>query len=101
MNLLRIDSSARAGSKSRQLTAEFVKIWIAENPAGTVTERDLATTPLPHITDHWLATYGDPANLTPEQRQYLSVSDELIDELRAADIVVIGAPMYNHMISWE
>lgn len=101
MNLLRIDSSARAGSKSRQLTAEFVKIWIAENPAGTVTERDLATTPLPHITDHWLATYGDPAKLTPEQRQYLSVSDELIDELRAADIVVIGAPMYNHMISWE
>jgi FMN-dependent NADH-azoreductase len=101
MNLLHIDSSARAGSKSRQLTAEFVKIWKTENPAGTVTERDLATTPLPHITDHWLATYGDPTKLTPEQRQYLSVSDELIEELHAADIIVIGAPMYNHMISWE
>jgi FMN-dependent NADH-azoreductase len=99
--LLRIDSSARAGSKSRRLTAEFIKIWKAENPGGTVTERDLAATPLPHITDHWGATYGDPAKLTSEQRQYLSVSDELIEELHAADIVVIGAPMHNFMISWE
>jgi FMN-dependent NADH-azoreductase len=101
MNLLRIDSSARATSQSRQLTARFVQEWSAANPDGVVTERDLATTPLPHITDHWLATYGDPANLTPEQRQYLAISDELIEELRAADTVVIGAPMYNHMISWE
>src|SRR5450755_1974562 len=101
MNLLHIDSSARASSESRKLTARFVQDWKLENPTGTVTERDLATTPLPHITDTWSATYGDPAKLTPEQRQYLAVSDELIEELRAADTVVIGAPMYNHMISWE
>lgn len=101
MNLLHIDSSARASSESRKLTARFVQDWKLENPTGTVTERDLATTSLPHITDTWSATYGDPANLTPEQRQYLSTSDELIEELRAADVVVIGAPMYNHMISWE
>jgi FMN-dependent NADH-azoreductase len=101
MNLLHIDSSARASSESRKLTAHFVRDWRAENPTGTVTERDLAITPLPHITDHWTATYGDPAKLTPEQRQYLAISDELIEELRAADTVVIGAPMYNHMISWE
>jgi FMN-dependent NADH-azoreductase len=101
MNLLQIDSSARASSESRKLTARFVQDWKSENPTGTVTVRDLATTPLPHITDTWSATYGDPANLTPEQRQYLSTSDELIEELRAADTVVIGAPMYNHMISWE
>jgi FMN-dependent NADH-azoreductase len=101
MNLLQIDSSARASSESRKLTAHFVRDWKAEHPSGTVTERDLATTPLPHITDHWSATYGDPAKLTPEQRQYLATSDNLIEELRAADTVVIGAPMYNHMISWE
>jgi FMN-dependent NADH-azoreductase len=101
MNLLHIDSSARASSESRKLTARFVQKWKLENPNGTVTERDLATTILPHITDNWSATYGDPANLTDEQRQYLAVSDELIEELRAADTVVIGAPMYNHMISWE
>jgi FMN-dependent NADH-azoreductase len=101
MNLLQIDSSARASSESRKLTAHFVRDWKAEHPSGTVTERDLATTPLPHITDHWSATYGDPAKFTPEQRQYLATSDNLIEELRAADTVVIGAPMYNHMISWE
>jgi FMN-dependent NADH-azoreductase len=101
MNLLQIDSSARASSESRKLTAQFVQNWKLANPSGTVTERDLATTQLPHITDHWSATYGDPAKLTPEQRQYLAVSDELIAELHAADTVVIGAPMYNHMISWE
>jgi FMN-dependent NADH-azoreductase len=101
MNLLHIDSSARASSESRKLTARFVQEWKSKNPTGTVTVRDLATTPLPHITDHWSATYGDPATLTPEQRQYLAISDELIEELRAADTVVIGAPMYNHMISWE
>jgi FMN-dependent NADH-azoreductase len=101
MNLLHIDSSARASSESRKLTARFVEDWKLENPTGSVTERDLATTPLPHITDTWSATYGDPAKLTLEQRQYLATSDELIEELRAADTVVIGAPMYNHMISWE
>jgi len=101
MNLLQIDSSARASSESRKLTARFVQDWKLENPTGTVTVRDLATTPLPHITDAWSATYGDPAKLTSEHRQYLAISDELIEELRSADIVVIGAPMYNHMISWE
>jgi len=101
MTLLHIDSSARTTSVSRQLSARFVDEWKAANPEGTVIERDLATTPLPHITDEWLGTYGDPAKLTPEQRRYLSVSDELIQELVAADTVVIGAPMYNHMISWE
>ena len=101
MKLLRIDSSARASSESCRLTSRFVQEWKAEHPRGEVVERDLSKTVLPHITDDWLATYGDPAKLTPEQRQYLSVSDELIEELRAADVVVIGAPMHNHMISWE
>jgi len=101
MNLLHIDSSARATSVSRQLSSRFVEEWKVANPEGTVIERDLAATPLPHITDDWLATFGDPSKLTTEQRQYLSISDELISELLAADTVVIGAPMYNHMISWE
>jgi FMN-dependent NADH-azoreductase len=101
MNLLRIDSSARAGSESRRLTSRFVQEWRLEHPEGAVVERDLSTTTLPHITDDWLATYGDPSKLTPEQREYLSISDELVEELQVADVVVIGAPMYNHMISWE
>ena len=51
MKLLRIDSSARRNSVSRQLTSRFVETWKKENPKGEVIERDLATTPLPLITD--------------------------------------------------
>src|SRR5712692_3292243 len=101
MKLLKIDSSARRSSVSRQLTAKFVEAWKEENPDGVVLERDLSTTLLPHITDDWSATYGDPSELTPAQQQYLSTSDALIEELVGADTIVVGAPMYNFTISWE
>jgi FMN-dependent NADH-azoreductase len=100
MKLLRIDSSARRSSVSRQLTDRFVDAWKKANPAGEVIERDLATTHLPHITDEWtLAAYSDPATRTPAQREVLSVSETLIEELVAADMIVIGAPMYNFAVS--
>jgi len=100
MKLLRIDSSARRNSISRQLTDKFVATWKLEHPDGEVIERDLAKTHLPHITDEWmLAAYADPATLTPAQRETLAVSDALVDELLAADIIVIGAPMYNLTVS--
>jgi FMN-dependent NADH-azoreductase len=100
MKLLRIDSSARRNSVSRQLTQKFVEIWKKENPAGEVIDRDLATTALPLITDEWmLAAHSDLATLTPAQRETLSVSDTLVDELLSADTIVIGAPMYNLTVS--
>ena len=100
MTLLRIDSSARRNSVSRQLTQRFVESWKKEHPGGRVIERDLATTPLPLITDEWtLAAYSDPAGLTPAQQETLSVSDTLVEELLAADTIVIGAPMYNLTVS--
>jgi FMN-dependent NADH-azoreductase len=100
MNLLRIDSSARRNSVSRQLTARFVEAWQQEHPEGKVVERDLTTTALPHITDEWVqAIHSDPASLTPEQKQVLKLSDLLINELVQADTIVIGAPMYNFAIS--
>jgi len=101
MTLLRIDSSARKSSKSRQLTSRFVAAWRAQNPDGVVIDRDLATTLLPPITDAWLATYADPSRRTPSQQTYLETSDMLIAELKAADLIVIGAPMYNLAISAE
>jgi FMN-dependent NADH-azoreductase len=100
MTLLRIDSSARRNSVSRQLTQKFVEIWKKANPAGEVIERDLATTSLPLITDEWThAAYSDPLGLSPEQRETLSISDTLIEELFEADTIVIGAPMYNLTVS--
>lgn len=100
MKLLRIDSSARRNSISRQLTKEFVETWKKENPDGEVIERDLTKTNLPHITDEWmLAAHSDQTALTPAQRETLALSDELIDELVAADVIVIGAPMHNLTVS--
>ncbi len=53
---------------------------------------------LPHITDHWAGAHLEPSQMTPAQRSYLATSDQLIEELQAADTVVIGAPMYNFAI---
>jgi FMN-dependent NADH-azoreductase len=98
MKLLHIDSSARAGSVTRRLTAKFAGEWRTNHPAGEVIRRDLSTTMLPLITDDWSATYIDPSKLSPEQQRYLSTSDALIAEVQAADTIVIGAPMYNFAI---
>jgi FMN-dependent NADH-azoreductase len=62
-------------------------------------ERDLSTTPLPHITDEWVqAIHSDPATLSAAQKEVLRFSDALVDELVQADTIVIGAPMYNFAI---
>jgi FMN-dependent NADH-azoreductase len=99
MKLLRIDSSARRSSVSRQLTGRFAEVWKKEYPEGEVIERDLATTQLPLITDEFVqAMHSNPATRTPGQKQALAVSDTLIDELLQADTIVIGAPMYNFAI---
>ena len=99
MKLLRVDSSARHNSVSRQLTSRFAEAWQQEHPGGKVIERDLAATTLPLITDEWVqAVYSNPATLTPQQKQVLHVSDALVEELLDADTIVIGAPMYNFAI---
>ena len=116
MKLLRIDSSARTASVTRQLTAKAAEKWKENNPDGYVIHRDLSAIEIPPITDDWSATHLDAfasvrrgsnsvgrvrraSKLSPGQRSYLSTSDQLIDELRAADTIVIGAPMYNFSIS--
>jgi FMN-dependent NADH-azoreductase len=99
MKLLRIDSSARRNSVSRQLTGRFVEAWQQEHRAGQVIERDLAATNIPFITDEFVqAMHTDPAARTAEQKQALAVSDALIEEVLAADTIVIGSPMYNFAI---
>lgn len=99
MKLLRIDSSARSSSISRQLTGQFVAAWQREHPAGQVIERDVTTTAIPHITDEWVqAIYSDPAKMTAEQKQVVELSDAMVEELLHADTIVIGAPMYNFAI---
>ncbi len=98
--LLRLDSSPRAErSHSKQLTASYARIWQEAHPEGKVVHRDLSTTPPPFVTEAWIAAaYCKPAERTPEMRAALAFSDMLIDELLAADALVIGAPMYNFSV---
>jgi FMN-dependent NADH-azoreductase len=98
MKLLQIDSSARGSSVTRRLTAKFADDWRKNHLDGEVIQRDLSVTAFPLITDDWSATQIEDSKLTPAQRSYLSISDELIEELKAADTIVIGSPMYNFSI---
>ncbi|MET0267982.1 MAG: FMN-dependent NADH-azoreductase [Duganella sp.] len=98
--LLHIDSSVRqTGSLSRQLSGEFVAKWQASNTAGAVVRRDLVANPLPHLTEQLIGAYFTPAEQrNAEQAHVIKTSDALVDELLAADTIVIGAPMYNFSI---
>lgn len=95
--LLHIDSSPRAErSHSRQLTARFSATWCRTHPDGAVTHRELGLMPVPLISEDWIAAaFAEPAAYTAAQRAAIAVSDELIEELFAADEIVIGAPMFN------
>ncbi len=87
MKLLHIDSSALAdNSVTRQLTAAIVARWQDEVPGLKVTYRDLDAEPLPHLTGPVLAKV-DP--------EVAAASEETLRQFLEADVVVIGAPMYN------
>ncbi|GGB35909.1 FMN-dependent NADH-azoreductase [Roseibium aquae] len=94
--ILKIDASARkAGSVTRQLSDELVASLLSANPQAKVLERDVAHG-LPVVDEAWIgANFTDPAERTPDQRLKLALSDTLVSELRAADTLVIGVPIYN------
>jgi FMN-dependent NADH-azoreductase len=96
-HLLHLDSSLRSeGSRSRKLSAHFAERWRARNPGGIVTYRDLAADPVPHLDQvAFAAGFVPAADRTPEQAAARVLADELIDELLAADTVLIGLPLYN------
>ncbi|GEM45278.1 FMN-dependent NADH-azoreductase [Deinococcus cellulosilyticus] len=99
-HILHLDSSARTtGSYSRQLTREFVETWLKLTPQDTVTYRDLNTTPLPFIDQQWISAVFNPSTPpTAQEQSALTVSDLLIDELMAADVLVFGVPIYNFSV---
>jgi FMN-dependent NADH-azoreductase len=99
-HLLHIDSSPRGErSRSRRFTREFVDTWKQAHPADTVTYRDIGHNPIPHLDEPWIAAAYTPAEQrTPELWDAIHLSDQLVDELLAADIYVIGVPMYNFSV---
>ena len=95
--LLHIDSSPLYGrSVSRELTGAFVTEWRASHPDGRVVDRDLNATAISPITAEWVgAVYTLEEARNAEQKELLSFSDSLVDELEQADEYVIGVPMHN------
>lgn len=96
-HLLHIDSSIQGeGSVSRKLTARAAAAWRAAHPDGTVTYRDLGRHPLPHLDDDGgLARMTPPDRHTPAQAASWEVSREVAEEVKRADTVLLGLPLYN------
>jgi FMN-dependent NADH-azoreductase len=98
MKLLHIDSSVLGPhSVSRQLSAAIVDRLRQDTPGLEVVYRDLTSTPLAHLTGSYLAA-APGAALEPALQQDLAAGQAVMDEFLAADIVVLGAPMYNFTI---
>ena len=98
--LLQINSSVfSTGGQSSQLSDHYVATWKKANPSGKVVVRDLGANPIPHLGGATVGAFFTPAdNRTVEQQAAIALSDELVAEIQAAEIVVIGAPMYNFNI---
>ncbi len=96
-HVLQINSSIFSdGGQSTALADDFVARLQAGDPAVRVTRRDLAAEPLPHLdAERFGAFVTAPAERSERQAALATESDALIDELQAADILVLGAPMYN------
>ena len=98
--VLIIESSARQqDSVSRQLTQTFISQWKTAHPADQITVRDLAVKPVPHLDINLLGGWMKPAEQRSDLEQAsLERSNQLTDELLAADVLVMAAPMYNFAI---
>ncbi|MFC4118333.1 FMN-dependent NADH-azoreductase [Nonomuraea zeae] len=110
--LLHLDASARrAGSFSRRLSARYAETWRAAHPGHGYAYRDLAAQPVPHISEAWtelcdyvleheitdISRYREAVR-TPAQREAWDVLAPLLDEVVAAEVILIGTPMYNYSI---
>lgn len=103
-HILHLDASARPGlagkdlhgSHSRNLTQRFVSQWLARRGEDSFTYRDIGQNPPSLISHHWIASSFTPEpQREPWMHGTLMESERLVDELIAADVLVIGAPLYN------
>lgn len=96
--ILTVTASARLErSLSRALARHFQQEWVAREPATKLIHRDIGQHHPPFISEAWIgAAFTPPMERTPEQLELLRPSDELIDEVIQADVVVIASPMYNY-----
>ena len=104
LHILQIDASARPGlsgidprgSHTRRLTHRFVERWQAARPQDSLTYRDVGQQPPSPVNADWIAAaFTRPERRNEAARAQLAESDVLAGELVRADLIVIGAPMYN------
>jgi FMN-dependent NADH-azoreductase len=109
--LLHLDSSPREGSVSRRVSQEFADAWRAANPAGRYLRRDLAAAPVPHIDQEQVQIMNRleaagvrdldvarDAPLTPQEKASWEITWPLVEEVIAADTIVVGLPMHNFSV---
>ncbi|MEO1274615.1 MAG: NAD(P)H-dependent oxidoreductase [Pseudomonadota bacterium] len=96
--ILRIDASPRRErSLTRRLADDFMAAWQARHPGDRVITRDVGLAPPPAITEAWIGAAFTPADQrTPAQHGLLALSDAMVDELAAADLIVMAVPMHNY-----
>lgn len=95
-NILLVTSSARSASYSTKVARSLAEQLASVHRGASITVRDLARKPLPHIDDTFAAAREIASeNQTPAQRDTLALSDQLVAELFAADTIVIAAGMVN------
>ena len=99
LTILKLDSSGRmSDSVSRHLNNRLVERINLEIPGSSVITRDVAEG-LPVITEDWIgANFTAKIDRSPEQKDVLKLSDELVAELHAADVLAIGLPLYNFSV---
>ncbi|SHF19393.1 FMN-dependent NADH-azoreductase [Microbulbifer donghaiensis] len=103
--VLKIDASARSvdnevptyRSLSRLLSRYFLERWLERNSEDLFIHRDVGATPPAFVSQDWIAAVFTPeAQRSAEQRALLALSDQLIDEVTQADLILISTPMYNY-----
>ncbi|MBL6751082.1 MAG: NAD(P)H-dependent oxidoreductase [Nevskia sp.] len=95
--LLQINASIHAAAgQSTRLADQFVAAWRQRNPQAQIARRDVVADAVPHLTaERFGAFVAKPEQRSAAQRAVVDYSDALIDELKRADVIVLGLPMYN------
>ncbi len=98
--LLKVDVSPRGDqSVSRAVGAKFVEQWTKAHDGGSVNTRDLAKTAMPFVDVPWMTAAYTPEDLrTPEHREALKLSDEMLGEIQNADHILLTTGMYNFAV---
>ena len=100
MNILQINTAARAGANSTRVADSITARLQAANPGASLTLRDLASAPIPFLDSAAIGALFTPAEQrTPDQAALVASYDAEIAAVQAADVLVLGVPMYNFGVS--